>query len=217
MAKTLGFCVTTSAQGFSLQIAKWPTRNCFSSRGSFVSCRNSCSTARADGNSSVLRFADLNSRVLEGNQDFRASAQIALESGSVGETDSLSQHVEKAWEHWNKLGAPKLIVAPMMDQSELPFRMLCRKYGATGAYSQMFHSRPFAFQAGYRKVEFSTCPVSVASALYLWTFVLSEKHKKNSALGVLVWNHHRLQVCDFMVLDSLFLWLSDPFCTLIAY
>jgi len=40
-----------------------------------------------------------------------------------------------------KLGVPKLIVAPMMDQSELPFRMLCRKSGATGACTPMFHSR----------------------------------------------------------------------------
>lgn len=66
--------------------------------------------------------------------------------------------LEKAWDHWNKLGAPKLIVAPMMDQSELPFRMLCRKYGATAAYTPMFHSRPFALQPGYRRVEFTTCP-----------------------------------------------------------
>ena len=76
------------------------------------------------------------------------------------DSSSASTHVERAWDHWNKLGAPKLIVAPMMDQSELPFRMLCRKYGATAAYTQMFHSRPFALQPGYRRVEFSTCPVS---------------------------------------------------------
>ena len=69
-------------------------------------------------------------------------------------------HVAKAWEHWNKLGAPKLMVAPMVDQSELPFRMLCRKYGATAAYSPMLHSRLFAEDAKYRTKEFSTCPVS---------------------------------------------------------
>jgi hypothetical protein len=45
-------------------------------------------------------------------------------AGSGGSSSSRSTHVERAWEHWNKLGAPKLIVAPMMDQSELPFRML---------------------------------------------------------------------------------------------
>lgn len=79
---------------------------------------------------------------------------------ACNDSTSASTHVERAWDHWNKLGAPKLIVAPMMDQSELPFRMLCRKYGATAAYTQMLHSRPFALQPGYRRVEFSTCPVS---------------------------------------------------------
>ncbi|KAG0631884.1 hypothetical protein M758_1G286700 [Ceratodon purpureus] len=67
-------------------------------------------------------------------------------------------HAAKAWEHWNKLGAPKLMVAPMVDQSELPFRMLCRKYGATAAYSPMLHSRLFAQDVKYRTKEFSTCP-----------------------------------------------------------
>lgn len=66
--------------------------------------------------------------------------------------------IGKAWEHWERLGAPKFIVAPMVDQSELPFRMLCRKYGATAAYTPMLHSRLFAEDAKYRSSEFTTCP-----------------------------------------------------------
>lgn len=76
------------------------------------------------------------------------------------EAAAVLPHVVRAWDHWNKLGAPKLMVAPMVDQSELPFRMLCRKYGATAAYSPMLHSRLFAQDAKYRTKEFSTCPVS---------------------------------------------------------
>lgn len=65
--------------------------------------------------------------------------------------------IERAWRHWRKLGEPKLIVAPMVDQSELPFRMLCRKYGATAAYTPMLHARLFAENPKYHKLEFTTC------------------------------------------------------------
>ena len=34
--------------------------------------------------------------------------------------------------------------------SELPFRMLCRKYGAELCYTPMYHSRLFAEEAKYR-------------------------------------------------------------------
>ena len=76
-----------------------------------------------------------------------------------------SDRISKAWEHWRKLGEPKFIVAPMVDQSELPFRMLCRKYGATAAYTPMLHSRLFVEDPKYRSNEFTTCPVSVTCAL----------------------------------------------------
>ncbi|XVE87078.1 hypothetical protein DITRI_Ditri18aG0087400 [Diplodiscus trichospermus] len=88
-------------------------------------------------------------------------------SSSLGETPSLigspgkyltgESLVERAWAHWTKLGRPKLIVAPMVDNSELPFRMLCRKYGATAAYTPMLHSRIFTENEKYRNQEFTTC------------------------------------------------------------
>ncbi|GFP78942.1 tRNA-dihydrouridine(16/17) synthase [NAD(P)(+)]-like [Phtheirospermum japonicum] len=65
--------------------------------------------------------------------------------------------IEWAWAHWNKLGRPKLIVAPMVDNSELPFRMLCRKYGAQAAYTPMLHARIFSETEKYRSQEFTTC------------------------------------------------------------
>uniref|UniRef100_M1A7W6 tRNA-dihydrouridine synthase n=1 Tax=Solanum tuberosum TaxID=4113 RepID=M1A7W6_SOLTU len=65
--------------------------------------------------------------------------------------------IERAWAHWKKLGEPKLIVAPMVDNSELPFRLLCRKHGAQAAYTPMFHSRIFSENEKYRSLEFTTC------------------------------------------------------------
>lgn len=50
------------------------------------------------------------------------------------------------------------IVAPMVGGSELAFRLLCRKYGATLAYTPMMSSEKFAVDAEYRKTEFQTTP-----------------------------------------------------------
>ncbi|XP_057957092.1 uncharacterized protein LOC131150379 [Malania oleifera] len=69
----------------------------------------------------------------------------------------VQSQIERAWAHWRKLGEPKLIVAPMVDNSELPFRMLCRKYGAQAAYTPMLHSRIFSENDKYRSQEFTTC------------------------------------------------------------
>lgn len=69
--------------------------------------------------------------------------------------------IEWAWAYWTKLGRPKLVVAPMVDNSELPFRMLCRKYGAQAAYTPMLHSRIFTECEKVRAQEFTTCEVSL--------------------------------------------------------
>lgn len=63
------------------------------------------------------------------------------------------------WLWWRaRLNAPRNVCAPMVDQSELPFRMLCRKYGTTLAYTPMFHAGIFSTDANYRRKEFTTCP-----------------------------------------------------------
>lgn len=179
MGRTLGITVSSSANlsgslfNLSPLVAAWPIRNgfrvtvnCAERPGiNVVGLRTSCLTSRSfssetlDLSTGVEESTwDLGDRVGRGNaeQGFRDPSTAV--AGSGDSSSSASAHVGRAWEHWNKLGAPKLIVAPMMDQSELPFRMLCRKYGAAAAYTQMFHSRPFALQPGYRRVEFSTCP-----------------------------------------------------------
>ncbi|CAG7860525.1 unnamed protein product [Brassica rapa] len=76
---------------------------------------------------------------------------------SPGRVLSIDTRVEQAWAHWKKLGKPKYIVAPMVDNSELPFRLLCQKYGAQAAYTPMLHSRVFTETEKYRNQEFTTC------------------------------------------------------------
>jgi len=45
---------------------------------------------------------------------------------------------------------PLLVCAPMVDQSELPFRMLVRKYGSNLCYTPMLHSKMMTTQKNYK-------------------------------------------------------------------
>ncbi|GBF92704.1 tRNA-dihydrouridine(16 17) synthase [NAD(P)(+)]-like [Raphidocelis subcapitata] len=70
---------------------------------------------------------------------------------------ALDAHVRRAWAHFRSLGSPRLHVAPMVDASELPFRLLCRAHGAEAAYTPMLHARLFLELKGYRAEHFTTC------------------------------------------------------------
>lgn len=56
------------------------------------------------------------------------------------------------------MGSPRKCVAPMVDASELPFRLLCRKYGADAGWSPMIHSVSYASSKKYRAMFFQSCP-----------------------------------------------------------
>ena len=66
-----------------------------------------------------------------------------LKNSTAKATTSILKHLQNssAYEFYNSIGAPKFVLAPMVEQSELAFRMLTRKYGTQLCYSPMLYSK----------------------------------------------------------------------------
>jgi len=62
------------------------------------------------------------------------------------------------YDFYRSLGSPVNVVAPMVDASELAWRMLARNYGADLCFTPMIHSGVFVRDVKYRKEALQTCP-----------------------------------------------------------
>ena len=68
---------------------------------------------------------------------------------------------------WNSIGNPKYALAPMVDINDLPFRLLCRKYGTELTFTQMYNIKLFAVNEEYRKQTISEIRAEVDNPCFI--------------------------------------------------
>ena len=70
----------------------------------------------------------------------------------------MEKEKKSGFDFYRSIGSPVKLVAPMVDASELAWRMLGRRHGADLCYTPMLHSGVFVRDKKYRVEALQTCP-----------------------------------------------------------
>ena len=61
--------------------------------------------------------------------------------------------------YWERLNSPKFVMAPMVAQSDLPFRRLCRNHGTDLCFTQMIHASNFVSSGSFQDAQLDVYPI----------------------------------------------------------
>jgi len=61
--------------------------------------------------------------------------------------------------YWTRLNQPKRVLAPMVAQSDLPFRILCRNHGTDLCFTQMIHATNFIISKSFQDSHLDVYPL----------------------------------------------------------
>ncbi|GME75645.1 unnamed protein product [Ambrosiozyma monospora] len=87
-------------------------------------------------------------------QQQKQDNELTTSTPSTNSTTTIPPNITLGRQLYTSLSSPKKILAPMVDASELAWRIISRKYGAELAYTPMIHSRLFTSDQKYRDQHF---------------------------------------------------------------